>query len=104
MVQKCHWTCPSSNFKEVKYLVCVFTGVMLDEVTVQVSQLLSADVSGWVIGGLEVQVVFAIAEELGGSHVHADDDLVGIAGLLDGALQQLQSCRQGNLCFCLLRK
>lgn len=91
------------SFKEMKYHACVFTGVVLDEVAVQISQLLSADVSGWVIGGLEVQVVLPVAEELGGCHVHADDDLVGVAGLLDGGLQQLQSCREsdasvGNLC------
>lgn len=48
---------------------------------------------GRVVGGLEVQVVLAAAEELGGSHVHADDDLVRVAGFLDGRLEQLQSCR-----------
>ena len=71
--------------------VCV-TGVVLDEAAVQVAQLLSADVSGGVVGGLEVQVVLSAAEELGRGHVHPDDDLVGVAGLLDGGLQQLQSC------------
>lgn len=76
-----------------------FTGVALDEAAVQVSQLLSADVSGWVVGGLEVQVVLPVAEELGGSHIHADDDLVGITGLLDGRLQQLQSCGDRNQDF-----
>lgn len=72
------------------------TGVALDEAAVQVSQLLSTDVSGWVVGGFEVQVVLPVAEELGGSHIHADDDLVWVSGLLDGRLQQLQSCEDRN--------
>ncbi len=67
------------------------TGVTLDEAAVEVSQLLSADVSGWVIRGLEVQVVLSTAVELGGSHVHPDDDLVGVTGLLNGRLEQFQS-------------
>lgn len=69
------------------------TWVVLDEGAVQVSQLVSTDVSGRVVRRLEVQVVLPAAEELGGGDVHADDDLVGVAGLLDGRLQQLQSCR-----------
>lgn len=72
----------------------VFTRVALDEAAVQVPQLLAADVSGRVIGGLEVQVVLPAAEELGGGDVHANDDLVRVTGLLDGRLQQLQSCKQ----------
>lgn len=68
------------------------TGVVLDEAAVQVSQLLSTDVSGRVVGGLEVQVVLSAAEELGGRHVHPNDDLVGVTGLVNGRLQQLQSC------------
>ena len=68
----------------VSVCVHVVTGVALDEAAVQVSQLLSADVSGRVVGGLEVQVVLSTAEELGGSHIHPDDDLVGVTGLLDG--------------------
>lgn len=79
-----------------KFNVCDFTRVVLDEAAVQVSQLLSADVSGRVVGGLEVQVVLAAAEELGGRHIHADDDLVRVTGLLDGCLQQLQSCGDRN--------
>lgn len=65
------------------------TRVALNEAAVQVSQLLSRDVSGWVVGGLEVQVILSTAEELGGGDVHANDDLVRVAGLLDGGLQQL---------------
>lgn len=60
------------------------TGVVLDEAAVQVPQLLPADVSGRVVGGLEVQVVLPAAVELGRCHVHADDDLVGVPGLLNG--------------------
>lgn len=40
------------------------TRVVLDETAVKVSQFLSADVSGWVIRGLEVQVILSAAEEL----------------------------------------
>lgn len=69
------------------------TRVALDEAAVQVSQLLAADVSGRVIRGLEVQVILPTAEELGRGHIHTNDDLVGVTGLLDGCLQQLQSCR-----------
>lgn len=76
--------------------VHVVTRVALDEATVQVSQLLSADVSGRVVGGLEVQVVLSTAVELGGGHIHPDDDLVGVTGLLDGRLQQLQSCTRSK--------
>lgn len=76
--------------------VLVVTGVALDEAAVQVSQLLSTDVSGRVIGGLEVQVVLSIAEELRGGNIHPDDDLVGVTGLLDGRLQQLQSCTRSK--------
>lgn len=68
---------------------------MLDEAAVQVSQFLSTDVSGRVIRGLEVQIVLPTAVELGGRHVHPDDDLVGVAGLVDGCFQQLQSCTKG---------
>lgn len=77
--------------------VCVVTGVVLDEAAVQVSQLVSTDVSGRVVGGLEVQVVLSTAEELGGGHVHPNDDLVGVTGLLYGRLQQLQSCKERNI-------
>ena len=38
---------------------------------------------------LEVQVVLAVLKELGGSHVHADLDLAGVARLLDSAHAQL---------------
>ena len=69
----------------------VFTGVVVDEAAVQVSQLLSTDVPGRVIRGLKIQVVLPAAVELGGCDVHADDDLVGVTGLLNGRLQQLQS-------------
>lgn len=40
------------------------TRVVLDETAVKISQFLSADVSGWVIRGLEVQVILSAAEEL----------------------------------------
>lgn len=52
--------------------------------------------SGRVVRGLEVQVVLSAAEKLGGCHVHADDDLVGVTGLLDSGLQQFQSCGDAN--------
>jgi len=68
------------------------TGVSLDEAAVQVSKLISTDMSCRVVWGLEVQVVFPTAVELGGGDVHPDDDLIGVAGLLNGRLQELQSC------------
>ena len=76
---------------------CVCTWVVLDETLVQVSQLLSRDVSGWVVRRLEVQVVLPSLEELRGSHVHADDDLVRVPCLLDGRLQQLQGWGEGEM-------
>lgn len=37
-----------------------------------------------IVRGFEVQVIFSVPEELRGSNVHADDDLIGVAGFLDG--------------------
>lgn len=66
------------------------TGVILDKALVEVSQLVRGDVAAGVIGRLEVQVVFASLVELGGSHVHTNHNLVCVASLGDGMLQQLQ--------------
>lgn len=60
------------------------TRVVLDEAAVQVSQLFSTDVSGWVIGGLKVKVVLPATIELRGCDVHPNDDLVGVSGLRNG--------------------
>lgn len=70
-----------------------FTWIILHKALVELGQLVGSDVTARVVRRLEVQVVLPAAEELGGGDVHADDDLVGVAGLLDGRLQQLQSCR-----------
>lgn len=67
------------------------TWVVPDEAAVQVSQLLSADMSARVVGRLEVQVVLPTAVELRRRHVHPDDDLIGVTGFIDGQPQQLQS-------------
>lgn len=52
------------SFSGLQKICLVFTRVVLDETAVKVSQFLSADVSGWVIRGLEVQVILSAAEEL----------------------------------------
>ena len=70
------------------------TWVVPDEGLVQVSQLVGCDVPLGVIGRLEVQVILARPVELRGSYVHADDDLVAIASLADGILQQLQGWKE----------
>lgn len=67
------------------------TGVIFDKAPVEVSQLVGGDVAAGVIGRLEVQVVFASLVELGGSDVHTNHNLICVAGLGDGILQQLQS-------------
>lgn len=67
------------------------TGIIFDKAPVEVSQLVGGDVAAGVIGRLEVQVVFASLVELGGGDVHTNHNLVCVAGLGDGILQQLQS-------------
>ena len=70
------------------------TWVVPDEGLVQVGQLVGRDVPAGVIGRLEVQVILARPVELRGSYVHADDDLVAVASLADGILQQLQGWKE----------
>lgn len=70
------------------------TWVVPDEGLVQVGQLVGCDVPAGVIGRLEVQVILARPVELRGSYVHADDDLVAVASLADGILQQLQGWKE----------
>ena len=65
------------------------TWVALDEGHVQVGQLIRADVPAGVIRRLEVQVILSCPEELRGSYIHANDNLVGVAGFANGILQQL---------------
>ena len=85
-----------SRYRSYEYSLVSNTWVVLDEALVQLSQLLAWDVAGRVIGGLEVQVVFAISVEFRCCDIHTNDDLVGISGLLDGRLQQLQGWRWGE--------
>lgn len=66
------------------------TWVVVDEALVDAGQLLTADVAGGARRRLEVQVILALYEELGGGDVHPYHHLVGEAGLLYGSLQQLQ--------------
>lgn len=67
------------------------TWVILHKAFVEVGQLIGGDVTAGVIGRLEVQVVLAVPVELGGGHVHTDDDLIRVACLADGVPQQLKS-------------
>lgn len=66
------------------------TRVVVDEALVDAGQLLPTDVAGCVRRRLEVQVVLALAEKLGGSDIHPDHHFVGEAGFLYGRLYQLQ--------------
>nr|XP_006986965.3 bifunctional enolase 2/transcriptional activator-like [Peromyscus maniculatus bairdii] len=71
----------------------VFNGhhwIVPDEGLIQVSQLVRCDVPAGIIERFEVQVVLARPEELGGGHIHANDNLVGVASLPNCVLQQLQ--------------
>lgn len=77
---------------QVHHLI-ILTWVILDEALVQIAKLVSGDVAFGIVWGFKVQVVFSILVELRGSDVHADDDLIGVAGFLNGWLQQLQSWR-----------
>ncbi len=62
---------------------------ILNESLVHFAKLLGRDPVSWVgVGVLEVQVVLAVLVELGGSNVHADLDLTGVAGLLNGITAQ----------------
>lgn len=72
------------------------TWVILDKALVEVGELVRGDVAAGVVWGLEVQVVFSSLEELGGGDVHADNNLVSVASLGDGILQQFQSCGNVN--------
>lgn len=67
------------------------TWVVTYKALVEVAQLISRNVAAWVIWGLEVQVIFAITVELGGCHIHTDDNLVRVARLVNSFLEQLQS-------------
>lgn len=72
--------------------ICISpTRVVLNEAPVEVGKLVGGDVAVWVIGWLEIQVVLAAFVELGGCHVHADDNLVSVAGLANGILEEFQS-------------
>lgn len=66
------------------------TRVIIDKAPVEVRQFVGGDVAAGIVRRLEVQVVFASLVELRSGHVHADDNLVGVAGLGDGIFQQLQ--------------
>ena len=58
---------------------------ILDESVIHLAKLLRRNPVGRVrLGVLEVEIVLAVLVELGGGHVHADLDLAGVAGLLDG--------------------
>ena len=64
-------------------------GGILDEAVVHLAELLRRDpVLRVGLGVLEVQVVLSVLVELGGGHVHADLDLAGVSGLLDGVTAQ----------------
>lgn len=67
------------------------TWVITYKALVEVAQLISRNVAAWVIWRLKVQVIFAITVELGGCHIHSDDDLVCVARLVNSFLEQLQS-------------
>lgn len=67
------------------------TRVIFNKAPVEVSQLVGGDVATGVIRRLEVQVVFARLVELRGSNVHTNNNLICVAGLGDGILQQFQS-------------
>lgn len=79
------------NKQRQKSIYLKLTGVIFDEAPVQVSQLVGGDVAVRVIGRLEVQIILAALVELRSSYIHANDDLIGVAGLSDGMFQQLQS-------------
>lgn len=72
------------------------TWVILDEGLVQVGQLVRGDVPAGIIGRLEIQVILPRPEELRGSYVHANDNLIGIAGFPDGVLEQLQGWKDSG--------
>lgn len=67
------------------------TRIILHKALVKVSQLVVADVTLGVIRRLEVQVIFASFVKFRGCHIHANHDLVSVASLADGILQQLKS-------------
>jgi hypothetical protein len=83
-----------TSFKLFVSLVCTYLveGILdrndwgvFDEALVHLAKLLRRNpVLGIRLGVLEVQVVLAVLVELGGGNVHADLDLAGVAGLLDG--------------------
>lgn len=72
------------------------TWVVLDEGLVQVGQLVRGDVPAGVIWRLEVQVILPRPEELGGGYVHANDNLIGVAGFPNGVLEQLQGWKDSG--------
>ena len=66
--------------------------VVLDHVLVDGGQLVGAHHQRWVrLLAFEVQVVLAVLVELASRYVHADFHLAGVAGLLDGCLEQLEA-------------
>lgn len=67
------------------------TWVIANKALVEVTQLIGRNVAAGVIRGFEVQVVFAIAVELRCCHVHANDNLLSVAGFVDGFLEKFQS-------------
>ena len=49
-------------------------------------------IGGWIrFGVLEVEVILLVLAELRCSNVHSDFNLTGVASLLDGYLEQLQT-------------
>lgn len=67
------------------------TRIILHKALVEVSQLVMRDVTAGIIRGLEVQVIFATFVKFRGCHVHANHNLVSVASLADGILQQFKS-------------
>lgn len=67
-------------------------GVVGNELLVESSELLAGQVLGLVrVGVLEVEIVLAVVEELGGSNIHTNLDLVSVTGLGNGSLQELKT-------------
>ena len=66
-------------------------GILLDVADVEVSELDTSEPLGRVgIGILEVEIIFAILIELGGSNIESNLDLSLITGLLDGLAEELE--------------
>jgi hypothetical protein len=59
---------------------------------VEIAELLARDGERWIWGlALEVKVVLAVLEELRSGNVHANLDFAGVASLVDGGNQEIQT-------------